>query len=86
VTEEVTVHAMAKAPDEDPEGPGLVPELTGDLGGAEVIGEEGPKGLVLALARVAGLEEEALFLSYRIFNPISLNQEYYFAQGKSRLS
>lgn len=76
---------MSEAPDEDPEGTGLVSELTGDLGGAEVIGEEGPKGLILALARVGRLEKEALFLGYRIFTPLFINKYYYFTQNKSRL-
>lgn len=77
---------MAEAPDEDPERTRLVSELTSDLGGAEVIGEEGPKGLILALARVGGLEEEALFLGYRILNSISLREFYYFTQTLSSAS
>jgi len=39
-----------------------------------MFGEEGPEGLVLALARVERIEEEAFFRCYRNPNPMSLTR------------
>jgi hypothetical protein len=77
MAEEVPIHAVAKAPTEDAEGTRLIAELTGRLGGGEVVREEGPEGFVLALARVRRVSEEALFGCYRNLNPISLQGCYH---------
>jgi len=65
--EEVAVHLVSEAPAKDAEGPGLVAEPNGDLGGRRALGEVGAQRLVLALARLGRLQEEPGGFRYRIW-------------------
>jgi hypothetical protein len=60
VAEEISVHVVAKAPAENAKGTGLVSETAGCFRRRHSLDEVGAKGLVLALAWMPGLLEEAL--------------------------
>jgi hypothetical protein len=57
---------VPKAPAENPESTGLVAEPEGDGRRRRALGEVGAQRLVLPLARLDRLEEEADRLRYRI--------------------
>jgi hypothetical protein len=52
------VRVVAELIAEDPEGIGGVAETAGDLGSGPLVHEEGAQGLVLAMERRFGAEEE----------------------------
>ena len=57
--EEVGQAAVSELVAEDMNGAGGVAEAAGDVGGRQLVDEEGAQGFVLALAGRAGLGEEA---------------------------
>jgi hypothetical protein len=66
VAKEVAIHPVAEAPAEDPEGAGLVAEAPRSFGRGDALDEVGSQRLILALAWVRGLAEEALFRRKRM--------------------
>jgi hypothetical protein len=57
--EEVALELIAEFMDEDTKAAGCVAESPGGFGGWDTVDEEGPKGFVLSVVGVGGLQEEA---------------------------